>query len=35
MARLCIHYIIIPLRVKSSNYDFSADFYFILYFIEF
>lgn len=25
MARLCIHYIIIPLRVKSDNYDFSAE----------
>lgn len=27
MARLCIHYITIPLRVKSNNYDFSADFF--------
>lgn len=25
MARLCIHYIIIPLRVKSNSYDFSAE----------
>lgn len=34
MARLCIHDIIIPLRVKTNNYDVSAEYFdFILYWI--